>query len=62
MPVSPLLEGEYGQHGVHVSVPCVIGKNGVERVIEIDLTSEEKDKFAHSCSVVRGFIEKADAM
>lgn len=62
LPVSPLLEGEYGQSGVHAGVPCVIGKNGIERIIEIKLTPGEKSKFDHSCDVVRGFIEKADAM
>lgn len=62
LPVSALLEGEYGQSGIHIGVPAVIGKNGVERVIEISLSPEEKLKFNHSCSVVRGFIQKADAM
>lgn len=62
LPVSTLLEGEYGQTGVHAGVPAVIGKNGVERVLEISLTSEEQKKFAHSCEVIRGFIARADKM
>jgi L-lactate dehydrogenase len=62
LPVSTLLEGEYGQSGIHAGVPAVIGKNGMERIVEINLTSEEKKKFDHSCSVIRGFIERADQM
>lgn len=62
LPVSTLLEGEYGQSGVHVGVPALIGADGVEHIYEIALTPEEKTKFDRSCGVVRGFIEKADAM
>ena len=38
LPVSVLLEGEYGEQGVPAGVPCVIGKNGVEEILEISLT------------------------
>ena len=62
LPVSPLLEGEYGQHGIHAGVPCIIGKNGVEAVIEMHMTEEEKTRFDHSCAVIRGFIQKADLL
>ena len=60
MPVSALLNGQYGQYGVSAGVPCVIGKDGVEEIIEISLTPEEKALFDHSCGVIRGYIEKAD--
>lgn len=62
LPVSALLEGEYGQTGIHAGVPAVIGKGGVEHVLEISLTPEEKKKFEHSCSVIRSFVERADKM
>ena len=51
--VSAHLTGEYGQSGVNVGVPCVIGREGVRRVIELDLTDEEKEKFAASCDFLR---------
>lgn len=60
MPVSVLLNGQYGQTGVSAGVPCVIGKDGVEEIIEISLTPEEKAAFDHSCDVIKSYIEKAD--
>lgn len=52
--VSAYLTGEYGQTGVNVGVPCVIGREGVRRVIELDLTPEEQAKLAASCDFLRG--------
>lgn len=60
LPVSPLLEGEYGQYDIHAGVPCIIGKNGIEEIVELKLTPEEKHQFDHSCDVIRAFIQKAD--
>src|SRR5210317_451373 len=48
IPSSALCEGEYGIDGLFVGVPAILGKNGVEQVIELDLTDEEKAAFAHS--------------
>lgn len=62
LPVSVLLEGEYNETGIPAGVPCVIGKNGVEQILEIQLTEEEQAAFHASCSVIRGFVEKADQM
>jgi len=47
------LEGEYGEKDICIGVPAVIGKNGCEKVIELNLTSEEKDLFAKSAAAVR---------
>lgn len=47
------LEGEYGQKDICIGVPCVIGKNGVEKVLEIKLTDEEKALFEKSADAVR---------
>ena len=41
LPCAALLEGEYGINGLYVGVPVVLGKNGVEKIIELKLTSEE---------------------
>ncbi|MEA4926021.1 MAG: L-lactate dehydrogenase [Syntrophomonadaceae bacterium] len=59
MPVSALLEGEYGQTGLHVGVPAVIGKNGIEDIIELHLNPEEQRMFAASCEVIRQHIALA---
>ena len=59
LPVSVLLEGEYGQRGVHCGVPCRIGKNGVEEIIVLDLTREEQQMLDASCQVIRTHIERA---
>ena len=48
MPASAELCGEYGETGLFAGVPCVIGANGVEQVIELPLTAEELATF-HSC-------------
>ena len=59
-PVSALLEGEYGQEGLMVSVPAIIGKDGVEMILELPLTDEEKTDFAASCDIVRTYNHKAE--
>ncbi|MEM0128518.1 MAG: malate dehydrogenase, partial [Thermoplasmatales archaeon] len=41
---SVLLDGEYGYHGVFAEVPIILGKDGVEKVVEVDLNSEQKEK------------------
>lgn len=62
MPASMLLEGEYGEKDVFVGVPCLIGKDGIEKVLELPLTAEEKAEFHKCCEDVRNNIEKAKAM
>ena len=57
MPASAELRGEYGETGLFVGVPCVIGKNGVEQVVELPLTEEEKAKFHACCEGVRKNME-----
>ncbi len=42
LPCAALLNGEYGEKDIYVGVPCVIGANGVEKVIELDLTADER--------------------
>lgn len=52
-PCSALLDGEYGLKDISIGVPCIIGKNGIEKIVEIDLTDAEKAKFAESAAGVR---------
>lgn len=51
--VSTLLEGQYGLDGVCLSVPAIVGRQGVERVLEVGLSEEEKDRLAASASAVK---------
>jgi malate dehydrogenase len=52
-PCSALLEGEYGLTDISIGVPCIIGKNGIEKIVEIELSAAEKAKFAESAEGVR---------
>lgn len=54
--VSALLEGEYGLKDVCIGVPCVIGRNGMEKVIEAELSGEEKKAFLNSASAIKSSI------
>lgn len=47
------LEGEYGQNDICIGVPVVLGKNGWEKIIDLKLTAEEKEKFDASAAAVR---------
>lgn len=51
------LEGEYGQKDICLGVPVIIGKNGWERILDIDLNEEEKTAFAKSAEAVRNMNE-----
>lgn len=61
-PVSVALEGEYGQKKVAAGVPCIIGKDGMEKVIEVKLTAKEKKRFNASCDIIRGFLDRAHSL
>ncbi len=62
MPVCAYLDGEYGVEGIFVGVPGIIGRNGVEKVIELDLTDEERQAFADSAGDVRKTCDEVDRM
>lgn len=53
IPCSVFLEGEYGQDDICMGVPCIIGKNGVEQIVDIALNDAEKALFAKSADAVR---------
>ena len=53
IPCSALVEGEYGERDLCIGVPCLLGKGGIEKIIEIDLNAEEKELFAKSAAAVR---------
>ncbi|EFM57769.1 malate dehydrogenase [Brucella inopinata] len=57
LPVAAQLSGQYGVKDMYVGVPTVIGANGVERIIEIDLDKDEKAQFDKSVASVAGLCE-----
>ena len=54
---SVLLEGEYKQKDICMGVPCIIGKNGVESILDLELNSDEIKKFENSSASVRSMNE-----
>lgn len=53
IPCSVMLEGEYNQNDICIGVPCIIGKNGVEKIVDINLNENEKALFEKSADAVR---------
>ena len=52
-PCSALLEGEFGLSDISIGVPCILGANGIEKIVEIELNDSEKAKLAESAEGVR---------
>ena len=59
LPCAAYVEKAYGLNGLYVGVPVIIGKNGVERIVEINLTDDEKKMFDHSVESVKKLNELA---
>ena len=59
LPCAVHLDGEYGFKNIYAGVPIVIGKNGVEKIVELNLSSEEKLNFEASIKAVRELFEAA---
>lgn len=55
-PVSVPLTGQYGHRDVSISVPCVIGKNGVEKILEVPLSDEEKKLMDKSVRILKEIV------
>jgi len=56
--VSAYLQGEYGQSDISIGVPVILGKAGVERILELKLAPETRKRFLNSVSVVRDAIKR----
>ena len=52
-PCSALLEGEYGLNDLSIGVPCILGANGIEKIVEIELSDAEKTKMKESAEGVK---------
>jgi len=59
LPCAAYLSGEYGVKGIYAGVPAIIGKNGVEKIIEIDLSDAEKNQFNNSVKAVENLFAAA---
>ncbi|HJW21923.1 MAG TPA: malate dehydrogenase [Candidatus Limnocylindrales bacterium] len=62
LPCATYLQGEYGVDGLFVGVPVVLGARGMERVIEIKLSADERAAFEHSAGAVRELVGKLDEL
>ena len=56
LPIAANLQGEYGLNDLYIGVPAIIGKNGVERIIELQLNAEEKIMFDSSVEAVKKLV------
>ncbi|HEY8698721.1 MAG TPA: malate dehydrogenase, partial [Rhizomicrobium sp.] len=57
LPVAAYVNGPYGIKDLYVGVPAVIGEGGVERIVELELTAEERAQLMKSADSVKGLIE-----
>lgn len=60
LPCAAKLSGEYGVKGLYIGVPVIIGSNGVEKIIEIELNDEEQKMFNHSVDAVKDLVSALD--
>jgi malate dehydrogenase len=58
MPVSTLLSGEFGHEDVCIGVPCVLGSNGVEKIIKLNLNKLEKEVFSEGVRSIKTAIKQ----
>ena len=59
LPCAAYLNGEYGVKNIYAGVPVIIGSKGVEKVVELELSEEEKEKFNNSIKSVNELFEAA---
>jgi len=57
LPCAAKLQGQYGVNGLYIGVPVVIGKDGIEKIIEIELSDEEQAMFDHSVKAVEELVD-----
>ncbi len=58
--VSGLLDGENNLYDVYMAMPCIVGRNGIRKIIPIPLSSDESEKLNHSASILKDIIQKSD--
>ncbi len=60
LPISAMMHGEYGISGIALSMPAVVGMNGIETHVPIALNEEEKRQLLHSAEILKGIVEELD--
>lgn len=58
LPCAAYLEGEYGLEGIFVGVPVLLGKDGIEKILEVELSAEEKEALKQSAAGVQELVDK----
>lgn len=53
VPVSALLNGEYGEEDIYIGTPAVVNRRGIRRVVELEITDHEMERFKHSANTLR---------
>jgi malate dehydrogenase len=61
-PVCAWLDGEYGMNDIYLGVPVILGKNGIEKIIELDLTADERALLEESATAVKSVMNVLDNM
>jgi len=61
LPCAAWLRGEYGMKGLFLGVPCLLGRGGLEKIIEVELSDEEKESLARSADAVRSTVRDLKA-
>ena len=59
LPCAVYLNGEYGTKNIYAGVPVIIGSKGVEKIVELDLSKEEKENFNSSIKAVQELFDAA---
>lgn len=57
MAVSAVLDGEYGQRDIGIGVPAILGRSGIQEVLELRLSAQEQERFERSCSIIRAAMD-----
>ena len=57
LPCAVYTQGEYGYHNLFIGLPAVLGRDGVERIIEMNLSDQERAMLDHSADAVRSVVE-----
>lgn len=61
-PVCAMLNGEYGMKNIYLGVPVILGKNGIEKIVEVSLDEDEKQLLAKSAEAVKNVMKVLDDM
>ncbi|MBR3964104.1 MAG: L-lactate dehydrogenase, partial [Clostridia bacterium] len=60
LPVSTLVDGHYGIEGVCMGLPCIVGRRGIEQVLEIPLNEDEESKLRASAKALKSVIDELE--